>query len=257
MRAGAALVTGAARRIGRALASALAEDGWHVYVHCRRSTDEAEAAVAAIRARGGSADVVRADLASVPEVEALLGACALPGRPLTCLVNNASLFEYDDAATLTASSWERHMAVNLRAPALLARDFARALPRDAQGAIVNLLDAKVDAPNPDFLSYTASKQALAGLTRTLALALAPRVRVNGLAPGVTWANEAQSREGFARAQGLTPLGRGASPEDLVTALRFILACDSLTGEILTLDGGQSLRPLVRDPLFLTETAEGA
>lgn len=258
MTPGAALVTGAARRIGRAIALGLAADGWHVWVHFNRSAGEAEELVAAVVARGGSAGALRADLAVLPEVEGLIARCAHPERPLTCLVNSASLFDYDAVDSLTAERWDRHAAVNLRAPALLARDFARALPAGAEGCIVNLLDSKVGAPNPDFLSYTVSKIGLAGLTRVLALALAPRVRVNGIAPGVTLASGKQSERGFRRAQQLSPLGHGASVEQIVAAVRFILSVDSLTGEVLTLDGGQSLRPLARDVVFLTEnTKEGA
>jgi NAD(P)-dependent dehydrogenase (short-subunit alcohol dehydrogenase family) len=252
----AALVTGAARRIGRAIAEALAADGWHVWVHFNRSASEAGEVVAAVRARGGSADAVGADLGVVADVEGLIARCARPGRALTCLVNSASLFEYDAVDTLTAERWDRHAAVNLRAPALLARDFARALPGGAAGCVVNLLDNKVGAPNPDFLSYTVSKLGLAGLTRALALALAPRVRVNGIAPGVTLVSGRQSERGFRLSQQLSPLGRGASVGDIVGAVRFILATDSLTGEVLTLDGGQSLCPLGRDVVFLTENQDG-
>lgn len=252
MKPGAALVTGAGRRIGRAIAEGLASDGWHVFVHFHVSAAEADEVVAAIVARGGSAEAVRADLASPAELEGLIARCARPESPLTCLVNSASLFEYDDVLTLTAESWDRHAAVNVRAPALLARDFARALPADAQGCIVNLLDSKVGAPNPDFLSYTISKFGLAGLTRVLALALAPRVRVNGIAPGVTLPSGRQSQRGFERAQRMSPLGRGASVDDIVAAVRFILVTDSLTGQVLTLDGGQSLLAPGRDVVFLTE-----
>jgi NAD(P)-dependent dehydrogenase (short-subunit alcohol dehydrogenase family) len=248
----AALVTGGARRIGRAIAEGLADDGYHVFVHFHRSRDEAERVVAGIAARGGRAEAVNADLENVAQVEALVAACRRPGLALTCLVNSASHFEFDAAPSFEAGLWDRHAAVNLRAPALLARDLARDLPADHEGCIVNLVDHKVSAPNPDFFSYTLSKIGLSGLTRVLALGLAPRVRVNGIAPGVTLPSPAQTPEGFARAQRLSPLGRGTSPAEIVAALRFILACPSLTGQVLTLDGGQFLQPLARDAVFLTE-----
>ncbi len=257
MQPGAALVTGAARRIGRAIAEGLAADGWHVLVHFNHSAGEADGVVRGIRERGGRADAVAADLADVGAVEHLVERCVALGGPLTLLVNSASVFQYDSAATFEATLWDRHAAVNLRAPALLARDLARALPDGSEACIVNLIDNKVAAPNPDFFSYTLSKIGLDGLTRVLALALAPRVRVNGIAPGVTLPSTSQTPEGFARAQKLSPLGRGTTPAEIVAAVRFILACGSLTGEVLTLDGGQSLRPPSRDVVFLTEAPTGA
>lgn len=252
MKPSAALVTGAARRIGRAIAEGLAQDGWHVLVHFHHSADDAAEVVRAIRAAGGRADALQADLADVTAVERLVARGVALAGPLTLLVNSASVFQYDSAATFEAASWDRHAAVNLRAPALLARDLARALPVESEACIVNVIDNKVVAPNPDFFSYTLSKIGLHGLTRVLALALAPRVRVNGIAPGVTLPSTSQTAEGFARAQRLSPLGRGASPADIVAAVRFIVASDSLTGEVLTIDGGQSLRPPPRDVVFLTE-----
>jgi NAD(P)-dependent dehydrogenase (short-subunit alcohol dehydrogenase family) len=253
----AALVTGAARRLGRALAEALADDGFLVCVHYNRSRDEALRLVDELAARGQPALAVQADLAVPHQAEGLVPECADQARRagssgLTVLVNNASLFELDTLDSFSTESWERHAAINLRAPALLARAFASAVPERVSGLIVNLLDNKVFAPNPDFFSYTVSKLGLLGLTRLLAQALAPGIRVCGIAPGVTLPSGAQSAAGFARAQRLNPLGRGAQPGDVVTALRYLMATPCVTGEVLTLDGGQNLAPAGRDVVFLTE-----
>lgn len=253
----AALVTGAARRLGRALAEALASDGFLVLVHYNDSRREALEFVEDLASRGHAALAVQADLSDVARAERLVPQCAELARAqgstgLTLLVNNASVFALDTLDDFSAESWERHAAVNLRAPALLARAFARALPQPAQGLIVNLLDNKVFAPNPDFFSYTLSKLGLLGLTRVLAQALAPRVRVCGIAPGVTLPSDVQTAQGFERAQRLNPLERGARPDDIVAALRYLVATACVTGEVLTLDGGQNLAPAGRDVLFLTE-----
>lgn len=254
----AALVTGAARRLGRALAEALADDGFLVFVHYNGSRREARRLVDELLARGRAAQAVRADLSVAAQAEKLVSRCAsLAARAgssgLSLLVNNASVFELDTLADFSAESWDHHAAVNLRAPALLARAFARALPASPEsGLIVNLLDNKVFAPNPDFFSYTVSKLGLLGLTRLLAQALAPRVRVCGIAPGVTLPSSVQTAAGFERAQRLNPLGRGAQPADVVVALRYLIAQPCVTGEVLTLDGGQNLAPAGRDVAFLTE-----
>ena len=247
----AALVTGGAKRIGRAFCEALAEDGWFVHIHCHRSQDEAERLAADLRAKGGRAGVVTSDLAEPTAVQGLIGQCQ-GSPPLCCLINSAALFHFDEINTLTVESWRAHHDVNLLAPTLLARDFAAALPAGQDGVIVNILDNKVLAPNPDHFSYTLSKIGLEGLTRTLALALAPRIRVCGIAPGVTMISDAQTPQGFAKAQKLNPLGQGCTPEQMVGALRFILTTPAMTGQVITIDGGQHLAPPGRDVLFLTE-----
>lgn len=243
------LVTGAAKRVGAAIARALADDGWSVCIHCNRSRGEAEALREEILERGGRAEVAQADLSRVDGAEGLIAqATALVGS-LAALVNNASPFDYDDIATLTAESWDRHMSANLRAPALLCRDFARALPAGAEGCIVNLLDQKLWNLNPDFLSYTVSKVGLHGLTEILAMALAPRIRVCGVAPGLLLRSGKMTQAGFERAHRKTPLGRGPEVEEIVAAIRFILATPSFNGQTITIDGGESLRPRPKDVQF--------
>lgn len=247
----AALVTGAGKRIGRFFAEALAQDGWFVYVHYNASRQEATETVAAIRQAGGQATALRADLASAKATEALIGRCIGrgDGPMLTCLVNSASLFELDRPGDFTLAQWDRHQAINLRAPAILARDFARQLDPQHTGCIVNLLDQKLWNLNPDFYSYTISKVGLQGVTEVLARALAPRVRVNAIAPGITLPAIRQSEKNFRAAQARAPLGIGAAPEDLVRALRFILATPSLTGETIIVDGGEHLGKRPRDVIF--------
>ena len=236
-----AIVTGGARRIGAAICRALAADGWHVLIHYNRSKDEAEALAAEI---GGA--TVQADLAEAAAPDAIFAALdGLP--PPALLVNNASLFAHDDVRDFTPESWAAHLDVNLRAPALLSRAFAA---RAGQGLIVNLLDAKLAAPNPDFFSYTISKIGLAGLTELCARAFAPAIRVNGIAPSVTMVSGPQSRENFDRVHALNPLGRGVDVSEIVAALRFIVATPSLTGHVVQLDGGQRFLSLPRDVQFL-------
>jgi NAD(P)-dependent dehydrogenase (short-subunit alcohol dehydrogenase family) len=236
----AALVTGAAKRIGRAIAEALADDGWAVAVHHHDSAEEAAALVAAIAARGGRAVALKADLAKEAETVALVGRAADALGPLGCLVNNAAVFANDTALSVTRQSWDRHLETNLRAPFVLMQEFARHLPAAAEGCIVNLLDERVWSLTPYFVSYTLSKAALWTLTQTMALALAPRIRVNGIGPGPTLPSPRQSQEQFERQCRMMPLGRGTSPAEIAAAVRFILAAPSLTGQMIALDGGQHL-----------------
>ncbi|HYW16746.1 MAG TPA: SDR family NAD(P)-dependent oxidoreductase [Allosphingosinicella sp.] len=237
-----AIVTGGARRIGAALCRALAEDGWHLLIHCHRSIDEAEALALEL----GNASVVGADLASPdPAAQVMAALDGLP--PARLLVNNASLFASDGADDFTPESWEAHLATNLRAPAFLSRAFAARA--DGGGLIVNLLDSKLASPNPDFFSYTISKFGLAGLTELCARAWAERgIRVCGIAPSVTLVSGAQKN--FDSVHGLNPLGRGVRVEEIVAALRFIIATPTITGQTLTLDGGQRFLALPRDVQFL-------
>lgn len=244
-----AIVTGGAKRIGAALVRALAADGWHVLIHCNRSVDEAEALSAEIAAVGGSAAIVRAELADPDAAAAILAACA-DGPPPGLLVNNASRFEYDTHEDFDLAGWTRHLDVNLRAPALLTQAFARALPEGLNGLVVNMLDVKLFALNPDFFTYTVSKYGLLGLTELSARALAPRIRVNGIAPAVTMVSGPQSRENFAAAHVHNPLGRGVQVEEIVAALRFIVATPTLHGQVITLDAGQRLLGMPRDVAFM-------
>jgi len=242
-----AIVTGGARRIGAALSRALAADGWHVLIHCNRSIAEADALAIEL----GAATVVRAELADPAAAEAVIAALdGLP--PPRLLVNNASRFAYDKAADFTVEGWDAHLDVNLRAPALLSRAFA-ARVAEGPGLIVNLLDAKLAAPNPDFFSYTVSKFGLAGLTELCARAFAPAIRVCGIAPSVTLVSGPQSRGNFEAVHKLNALGRGVDVAEIVGALRFIVASPSLTGQTLTLDGGQRFLALPRDVQFVEQS----
>ncbi|MGE4219414.1 MAG: SDR family oxidoreductase [Alphaproteobacteria bacterium] len=234
------LVTGGGRRIGRAIATALAADGWAVALHCNHSMADAAAAVAAIRTAGGRAAVLPADLTDEGAVADLLPRAAAALGPVACLVNNASVFERDDAASATKASWDLHMAVNLRAPFVLIQAMAAALPPDMEGTVVNILDQRVWNLSPDFLSYTLSKAGLWTLTQTLAVALAPRIRVNAIGPGPTLPSPRQTAEQFARQAARVPLGRPTDTADIVAALRLILSARSMTGQMIALDGGQHL-----------------
>jgi len=245
-----ALVTGGAQRIGRAIALALAKDGWHVAIHYHRSDAAAAETVAAIEARGGQACALAADLADPAVAAGLIDAAAAATGGLGCLINNASQFVADDIASVEAAGFDALMAVNLRAPVLLSRAFAERLPADAEGVIVNLLDQKLTNPNPDFLSYSLSKYGLGGLTTMLAMALGPRIRVCAVAPGLTLPSADQSAQQFAAVHGRTPLGRGATVEDIAGAVRYLVAAGAVTGEVVLVDGGQHLVGSARDVMFL-------
>ncbi len=205
-----------------------------------------------IQADGGDGHLVPGDLRDQVVVDGLIAAAARGSPPLGLLVNNASLFENDSALNMSLESWSDHQAVNLRAPVFLARDFARALAGGQTGVVVNLLDNKMFALNPDFFSYTIAKYGLLGATKVLAMELAPRVRVCGIAPGITLPSTNQTEARFEKAHALNPMGKGATLEQLVAALRFILSAPALTGEVITIDGGQSLQGMPRDVSFLAE-----
>ena len=236
----AALVTGAAKRIGRAIALDLARHGWAVAVHYHHSAAEAAALVREIEAGGGRAVALPADLAREAHTHALIARAVEALGPLTCLVNNASLFEMDKIETVTRASWDAHMETNLRAPMVLSQGFAGQLPAGAQGNIVSMLDQRVWNLTPYFLSYTVAKTGLWTLTRTLALALAPRIRVNGIGPGPTLPSPRQSAEQFAEQCRATPLGRGTTLEEICAAVQYILNASAMTGQMIALDGGQHL-----------------
>jgi NAD(P)-dependent dehydrogenase (short-subunit alcohol dehydrogenase family) len=236
-----ALVTGAAQRIGRGIALALAADGWAVAVHYHTSRAAAEAVVAEITGTGGRAVALAADLRDEAAVRQLVGRAAAALGPLTCLVNNASVFENDTAQTATRESWDLHLETNLRAPFVLIQDFAAQVPAAAEdGVVINLLDERVWKLTPYFISYTLSKAALWTLTQTLALALAPRIRVNGIGPGPALPSPRQTPEQFARQCAQVPLRHGTTPAEIVAAVRFIIAARSMTGQMIALDGGQHL-----------------
>ena len=244
-----ALVTGAGQRIGRALAMALAADGFFIFVHYNSSAAEAQQTVADIEAGGGHAKAVHADLSSVEQAEALVDQCRARDVQLVCLVNSASLFKLDRAPTATAADFDRHMAINLRAPLLLSQALARQLPDGESGLIVNLLDQKLFNLNPDFLTYTLSKIGLQGMTKLLAQAFAPRLRVAGIAPGLTLRSGSQTDARFAEQHTENPLGVGVTTDDLVRALRFIVATPTFTGDTLIIDSGEHLTGRPRDIAF--------
>ena len=235
-----ALVTGAGKRIGRAIALDLGARGFAVAVHYHSSPDAAEAVVAEIRGHGGKAVALQADLADEAAVERLVPAATAALGPVGVLINNASTFEFDSLASATRAGWDRHMEANLRAPFVLIQQFAQQLPETAEGAVVNLLDQRVWNLTPHFVTYTVSKAALWTLTQTLALALAPRIRVNGIGPGPTLPSTHQTDAQFAQQCADMPLGRGTSPDEIVAAVWFLLQARAMTGQMLALDGGQHL-----------------
>jgi NAD(P)-dependent dehydrogenase (short-subunit alcohol dehydrogenase family) len=234
---GVALVTGAARRIGRAIALDLGRRGWTVAVHYYTSAAEAHALVREIVDADGRAEALKADLTNEDDTRAFIGRAAAALGPVDLLVNNASVFESDDVETATRASWDAHMETNLRAPFVLSQEFAR---QQRAGNIINMTDERVWKPTPYFTSYTLSKSALWTLTRTLALALAPRIRVNAIGPGPTLPSPRQTEAQFARQVSLLPLKRGPQLDEICDAVRFILAAPSMTGQMIALDGGQHL-----------------
>ncbi len=236
----AALVTGAARRIGRAIALALNRAGYAVAIHAQSSAREAEALRAEIARAGGRAAVVQADLAVHAQVAGLVASASGALGPLTLLVNNAATFEPDALGALDAARFDRQFAVNLRAPLFLSESFAAQAPPQANASIVNILDQRVFKPTPHFVSYTLTKSALHAATRMLAQALAPNVRVNAVAPGPTVASARQTAEDFARQAAAVPLGRGPGADEIAAAVVYLGGARSVTGVTLAVDGGQHL-----------------
>lgn len=234
---GTALVTGAGKRIGRAIALDLAAHGWDVAVHYRSSRGQAEAVVDEITSAGARAAAVQADLADEAQSAALIGRAAATLGPVRLLVNNAAIFEFDRPESAEAARWQRHMAVNLRAPLVLTQSLVRQLPQDADANVINLVDQRVQNLTPNYTSYTISKAGLWALTQHLAMALAPRVRVNAIGPGPVLPAPGMSEDAFARLDEAMLLGHGTSPDEICRAVRFILDAPSMTGELITLDGG--------------------
>lgn len=250
-----ALVTGAAQRIGRAIALDLAAHGWRVAVHYRRSAAAAEQTVAAVREAGAEAMTFAADLSVQAECEALVPAVLQGMGRIDAVVNNASHFEYDDVASFSMAAMERAWRANTAPAILLARSLHASISGQSHAApggrvVVNLLDQKLWNLNPDYLSYTLSKAALEAANTLLAQALAPQVRVCGVAPGVTLLSGEMSAEEFAAAHQMTPLRRSSTPQDVARAVRFLLESPAITGTTLLVDGGQHLRAQARDVMFL-------
>ncbi len=236
-----AIVTGAGKRVGAHLAEALLNDGWDVVAHVHHAEDDVPK---------GATRVV-ADLADPACAEVIFAAAT--GRPVSLLINNAARFAWDGFGEFNGQEFDAHMAVNVRAPALLIERFSRAHESGRDALVVNLLDSKLAAPNPDYLSYTLSKQALAGLTELAARALAPQgIRVNGIAPGLMLRSSGQSEENFAAMHSDNPLRRGVEPGELVEAIRYLIGATRLTGQILVIDSGHRFMALERDVQFLDE-----
>ena len=236
----AALVTGGAHRIGRAIVEDLARNGWAVAIHANHSRDAAEALAAGHRAQGARAAVVTGDLASPDVPRAIVAAATAALGPLCLLVNNASIFEKDTVGKLDRALFDRQIAVNLTGPVFLAEAFANALPAGMEGNIVNLLDQRVWRPSPAYFSYQLAKSALLTATVTLAEALAPRVRVNAIAPGPVLPSEHQTAEGFARKLEHTLLRRAPDLAEFGRTVRYFVEARSVTGQVITLDSGEHL-----------------
>lgn len=245
-----ALITGGAKRLGREMALYMAARGYDVAVHYASSQAAADEVVAEIQALGCKAKALPADLLIEAEVQELLPAAAAAlGGPITCLINNASIFEYDTLETATRTSWDRHIESNLRAPFVLSQAFAAQLPKVqmdanneplAQGLIVNMIDQRVRKLTPEFASYTIAKMGLWALTQTAAQALAPHVRVNAIGPGPTLQGARQTLEHFQKQRENTVLTRGANPSDITAALGYFIDAPAITGQLLCVDGGQHL-----------------
>ena len=245
-----ALVTGAGARLGQAMALYLGQRGYDVAVHFAGSETGAAETVAQLRAMGRNAVALQADLLDETATQSLVSrASDALGGPLTCLVNNASIFEYDNIATSSRESWDRHMESNLRAPFVLTQNFAAQVPDPvmdamdepvAQGLVVNMLDQRIHKLTPEFMSYTSAKLGRWAMTRTTAQAVAPKVRVNGIGPGPTLQGHRQSKQHFDKQRATTVLKRGANPSDITAALGYFLDAPAVTGQMLAVDGGQHL-----------------
>ena len=235
-----ALVTGAGRRIGRAIAEDLAAHGFAVALHANRSLADAEAGASAIRAGGGRAQAFAADLTDAAAVTSLAEAVVSELGPFDLLVNNASVFEFDEAGAFDPALFDLHMAVHVKAPALLAAAMAKALPESDDGLIVNMADQRVRRLTPAFFSYTLSKSAMWTATQTMAMAYAPRIRVNAVGPGPTLPSPRQAQADFGRQVAAVPLRRGPTLAEIGATIRYLYATPSVTGQLIALDGGQHL-----------------
>lgn len=248
----AALVTGAAKRLGRAIALGLAQDGWDIVVHYRESEADAQSTVSEIIALGRAAIALKCDLSDEDDTRRLLQRAIDRLGPVGCVVNSASLFEYDDARSFSHAQLDAHMRCNLAAPLILAQSLHAATPDGEQAVVINLLDQKLHNLNPDFLSYTLSKSALQTATTLLATALAPKLRVVGLAPGLTMVSGDQTEESFEKAHRQTVLGKSSTPEEIAQAACYLARARGVTGSTLLVDGGQHLTPLNRDVMFVAK-----
>jgi NAD(P)-dependent dehydrogenase (short-subunit alcohol dehydrogenase family) len=247
-----ALVTGAGKRLGRAIALGLAQAGWDVAIHYRQSEGDARATAAEVQALGRRAALLQCDLSDEAQVRALLGSAIAALGAVDCVVNSASQFDYDNAQAFSPALLVSHMQANVAAPILLAQALHAATPAGGQAVVINLLDQKLYNLNPDYLSYTLSKASLHTATTMLAQALAPTVRVVAVAPGLTMVSGDQTDAGFAKAHQATPLGQSSRAQDIVDAVCYLAGARAVTGTTLLVDGGQHLMPLPRDVMFLTK-----
>ena len=237
----AVLITGAGARLGRHLAKGLALDGWAVAIHYNRSEAGAESLAAEIKEQGGKAVIVQANLFVPQDLDTLVSRASMAlGQPLTALINNASTFDDDRAEDFTRASYDYHMDINLRAPIMLAQQFAAQLPKGEAGCIINMIDQRVLKPDPTFFTYAMSKSGLYWATQTLAQSLAPQIRVNAIGPGPSLKNHTQTDDEFTAEAGSTLLGAGSPPESLLGAARYLLTAQSVTGQMIAVDGGQHL-----------------
>ena len=237
---GTVLVTGAAQRLGRAIALHFASQGWHVAVHYHRSSADAAALVHEIESLGAEAVALNANLADVAELARLVRDCADRLAAPTCLVNNAACYEWDTLASMNGDSWNAHLDVNLRAPIFLTQAFAAALPAEASGNVINIIDQKVLNPDPDYFSYTIAKSALWAATKAMAQALAPSIRVNAVGPGPVFPSVQQDMATFEREWRATPLRKEVAPHEICAAIQFLLDTSSITGQMIAVDSGQHL-----------------
>ena len=245
-----AIITGAAKRIGARIAKALGNEGWFVYLHYNSSSREAKKVLHEIKSSGGNGQLIKMDLSHPDCGEQIINQIDCTAPPVELLINNAAKFEYDDISTVNSISMDQHFFANVRGPMLLSKAFFELITKGQQGCVINVLDNKIFALNPDYLSYTISKAALQCATETLAMAMAPHIRVNGIAPGITLESGGQGDISFRKGQKMSPIGKVSSVEDIIKAVLFIVNTTSINGHIITIDGGQKLQKLDRDVAFL-------
>jgi len=245
-----AIITGAAKRIGARIAKALGNEGWFVYLHYNSSSKEAKKVLHEIKSSGGNGQLIKMDLSHPDCGEQIINQIDCTAPPVELLINNAAKFEYDDISTVNSVSMDQHFFANVRGPMLLSKAFFELITKGQQGCVINVLDNKIFALNPDYLSYTISKAALQCATETLAMAMAPHIRVNGIAPGITLESGGQGDISFQKGQKMSPIGKVSSVKDIIKAVFFIVNTRSINGHIITIDGGQKLQKLDRDVAFL-------